>query len=287
MANVLITGTSTGIGRETALHLARNGYTVFASMRTPDRNPELADTAAAENLPVTVLQQDVTDGDSNQAAVDRVVDNVGQIDVLINNAGLGAAAVTEEMAMSELRQLFETNFFGAVDLTKRVIPQMRERRGGAIVNVTSVAGRMSVSPQIAYSSSKVALDVVTEMWAQELERFGVRVAAIEPGIIVTPILEKFRSAGSGNEVCAALRAHDALLRGRHPCGHQAPRSWPGRSRTPSKLIVRSFDIVGVDAVGIMQMRNSMSDEEWVAFFTEEMPLEKWKQKAAALSGLPL
>lgn len=286
MTTVLITGTSTGIGRETALFLARKGYDVFATMRSPDKS-DLADIAKAENLPVTVLQQDVTDESSNQVAVDAVVDAKGAIDVLINNAGIGGANVTEEMSMQHMRDVFDTNVFGAVDLTKRVIPSMRERRSGAIINVTSVAGRMSVSPQIAYSGSKVALDAITEMWSQELSPFGVRVAAIEPGIIITPILEKFElpdpnthyarnyermmvffeagiKVGTGPELVA-----DAIL---NAIETDAPR-------------LRY--LVGGDAEGIMRMRELLSDEEWVGLFAGDMTIEEFKSQASKLTGLSL
>ena len=286
MANVLITGTSTGIGHETALHLARSGYTVFATMRSPDKS-DLGSVAEAEGLPLTVLQQDVTDESSNQAAVDAVIDAAGQIDVLINNAGIGGAYVTEEMSMNHIRDVFETNVFGAVDLTKRIVPAMRERKSGTIINVTSVAGRMSVSPQVAYSSSKVALDAITEMWAQELQCFGVRVAAIEPGIIITPILEKFELPDPGTHYARNYERMMVFFE----AGIKAGTGPDLVASTIQNAIETDSPklryLVGADAEGIMKMRHAMTDEEWVELFAGDMTLEEYKQRASELTGLPL
>lgn len=287
MTNVLITGTSTGIGFESALHLARAGYRVFATMRSPDKNPLLGETAAGEGLDLTVLKQDVTDPDSNQAAVDAVVSAAGPVDVLINNAGIGEAKVTEEMSMDNLRALFDTNFFGAIDLTKRVIPAMRERGSGAVINVTSVAGRMSVSPQVAYSTSKVALDVFSEMLAQELTRFGVRVANIEPGIIVTPILEKFELPDPNSKYMQHYERMMLFFEAGIRAGTMPPVVAEAIQNAIETDDPKLRYLVGVDAAAIMKMRTTLTDEEWVQMFTEEMPLDEWRQRASELSGLPL
>ena len=286
MASVLITGTSTGIGRETALHLARAGYTVFATMRSPEKN-DLAEVAAGENLPLTVLKQDVTDGSSNQDTVDAVVEAAGQVDVLINNAGIGGAYVTEEMSMGHLRDVFDTNVFGAVDLAKRVIPQMRERRSGTIVNVTSVAGRMSVSPQIAYSSSKVALDAISEMWAQELSPYNVRIAAIEPGIIITPILEKFELPSPDTHYARNYERMMVFFEAGIKVGTGPDLVASTIQNAIETDSPRLRYLVGADAEGIMKMRHAMTDEEWVALFADDMTLDEYKRRASELTGLPL
>lgn len=286
MASVLITGTSTGIGHETALHLARAGYNVFATMRSPGKS-DLADVAGSEGLPLTVIQQDVTDESSNQAAVDQVMDAAGQIDVLINNAGIGGAYVTEEMSMNHLRDVFETNVFGAVDLAKRVIPGMRERGAGTIVNVTSVAGRMSVSPQVAYSSSKVALDAITEMWAQELSPFGVRVAAIEPGIIITPILEKFELPDPNTHYARNYERMMVFFEAGIKVGTGPDLVAQAIQHAIETDSPRLRYLVGADAEGIMKMRGSVTDEEWVELFAGDMTIDEYKEKASGLTGLPL
>jgi len=193
MLNALITGTSMGIGQATALHLARKGYRVFASMRNPETGAApLTDAAKIEGLPLDVIQLDVDDSDSISRAVQEVEQQAGQIDVLVNNAGIGIAGSVEEISEEALRAVFETNFFGAMRLTSAVLPGMRQRRNGAIVNVTSVSGRVAISPQFAYTASKFALEGASEILAQEMRRFNVRVAIIEPGVILTPIFAKNR-----------------------------------------------------------------------------------------------
>ena len=191
MLVTLITGTSTGIGQATALYLARHGYRVFASMRNPTQGASaLTEVAHAERLPLEVLQLDVDDPLSAGRAVQAVQHKAGQIDVLINNAGIGGGGAIEETPEERLRAVFETNFFGAMRLIRAVLPGMRQRRSGAIVNVSSVAGRLASSPQYPYAASKFALEAASEILAQEVRRFNIRVAIIEPGVILTPVFAK-------------------------------------------------------------------------------------------------
>jgi NAD(P)-dependent dehydrogenase (short-subunit alcohol dehydrogenase family) len=193
MLNALITGTSTGIGQATALHLARKGYRVFASMRNPETGAAtLTDAAKDEGLPLHVIQLDVDDPDSVSRAVQEVEQQAGQIDVLVNNAGIGGSGSVEEVSDEILKAIFETNFFGAMRVTRAVLPGMRQRRNGAIVNVTSAGGRVAFPPQFAYAASKFAMEAASEVLAQEMRRFNVRVAIIEPGVILTPIFAKNR-----------------------------------------------------------------------------------------------
>jgi len=179
----LVTGTSTGIGLATALDLARAGHTVFATMRNPARAPQLADQAAAEKLPVTVLPMDV----DSDASVAGCFAGLPPIDILVNNAGIERHGSVEELPLSDMRAIMETNYFGAIRCIQQVVKYMRERRAGCIINVTSVAGKISSSPLGAYAASKFALEAITESLAQELKAFGVRVALVEPGIIDTPM----------------------------------------------------------------------------------------------------
>jgi NAD(P)-dependent dehydrogenase (short-subunit alcohol dehydrogenase family) len=191
MLNALITGTSTGIGQATALYLARNGYRVFASMRNPETGAALlADAANEEGLPLHVIQLDVDDPDSVSRAVQEVEQRAGQIDVLVNNAGIAGAGSVEEGSEEVLRAIFETNFFGAMRVTRAVLPGIRQRKSGAIVNVTSVAGRLASPPQFAYAASKFAMEADSEILAQEMRRFNVRVAIIEPGMTLAPMVTK-------------------------------------------------------------------------------------------------
>jgi NAD(P)-dependent dehydrogenase (short-subunit alcohol dehydrogenase family) len=190
MAIALVTGTSSGIGLATAVMLARGGHTVVATMRNLDGAEELRQFVSAEKLPVTVAAINVDDDDSVSNAVGKVLAEHQRIDVLVNNAGVIGQGSVEELPMAVFRQVMETNFFGALRCIKAVIPGMRERRDGCIINVTSVSGRVALAPHASYAASKWAFEALSECLAQEMKAFNVRVAIIEPGVIATPILAK-------------------------------------------------------------------------------------------------
>jgi NAD(P)-dependent dehydrogenase (short-subunit alcohol dehydrogenase family) len=185
----LITGTSTGIGEAAALNFARAGYRVYATMRNLAKSGPLKEAVAAEDLPVTVVQLDVTDQASVDRAVGEVLEAEGKIDVLVNNAGLGAACPVETYPEDEHRALFETNYWGPVRLIQAVLPGMRERGAGAILNVSSIMGRTGGVNQAAYCATKFAIEGLSESLAVELAPLGIRVAIIEPGVIGTPIFD--------------------------------------------------------------------------------------------------
>ena len=190
MAIALVTGTSSGIGLATAVTLARGGHTVIATMRNPASAGELQKIVAAEKLPVTVAALNVDDDASVESAFGKVIAQHGRLDVLVNNAGIGGGGSVEECSTARFREVMETNFFGALRCIKAVVPGMRQRRHGCIVNVTSIAGRMALAPAAAYSASKFALEALSECLAQEMKAFNVRVAVVEPGVIATPIFSK-------------------------------------------------------------------------------------------------
>src|ERR1035438_5197068 len=146
MATVLITGTSKGIGLSTALTLARAGHTVYAAMRNPAGAPKLQEQASAENLPITISTMDVDSDASVESAIAAVYKAAGHIDVLVNNAGVERNGSIEDLPLADFRAVMETNYFGAVRCAKAVLPHLRQRRSGCIINVTSVAGRVSTSP---------------------------------------------------------------------------------------------------------------------------------------------
>jgi NAD(P)-dependent dehydrogenase (short-subunit alcohol dehydrogenase family) len=185
----LITGTSTGIGRAAALHLARQGYKVYASMRDSAKAGALREQAAAEKLALIIETLDVSDNQSMLACVDRITAAEGRIDVLINNAGLSSSSPIETYPEAEHRALFEANYWGPVKLTQAVLPGMRERRQGAIINVSSLLGRIAWANQAAYCASKFAIEAFSEALAQEVLPFGIRVAIIEPGVVASAIFD--------------------------------------------------------------------------------------------------
>jgi NAD(P)-dependent dehydrogenase (short-subunit alcohol dehydrogenase family) len=141
MKTALVTGASRGIGLETALALARHGYRVAATMRTPARAPELRSTAALEKLPIEVFAMDVDEDASVRSGVAQVVERLGPIEVLVCNAGIERTGAVEELPLSEFRAVMETNYFGAIRAIQAVLPSMRERGSGCIINVTSISGR--------------------------------------------------------------------------------------------------------------------------------------------------
>src|SRR5918993_413555 len=180
MAVILITGSSTGIGYATALTLARNGHTVYASMRDPGRSPQLKETAEQENLRLITLPIDVLDEGSITDAVTGILAKENHIDVLVNNAGVGAWGSVEELEMEYMKRDMDTNYFGTVRCIKAVLTGMRERRSGTIINVTSVAGKVYANFHGGYCASKAAVEALSESLAQELAPFNVKVAIVEP-----------------------------------------------------------------------------------------------------------
>ena len=262
----VVTGTSSGIGLATSLELARRGHRVFAGMRNLAKAGPLREAATSEGLPIEVVELDVTSQDSVERAF-AAARAQGPVDVLVNNAGVGGATPLEFVPEAEHRQIFETNYFGAIRCIQAVLPEMRERRAGAIVNITSMAGRIATPNQIPYSASKFALECAGEALAVELRRFGIRVMNVEPGVIMTSIFENasaatrydkhspykqimrrngkvfaagFRAAAQpqlvAETVLAAITAPDYKLR------------WP----------------VGSDALGFVAGRPKLSDEDFVA-----------------------
>ena len=213
MLSALITGTSTGIGLETALLFARRGFRVYAGARNPAASEGLQ-RAVADGLSLTPIALDVDRDESVRQAVAQV----GPVDVLVNNAGIASSAAVELMPMEEIRALFETNVFGAVRMMQAVLPSLRERRAGAIVNVTSIAGRITVPCNGYYAATKSAVAALSETLAMEVRPFGIRVANIQPGVILTPIWGKREQAvpevsDYGQGLARTLRLFSAQLEG--------------------------------------------------------------------------
>ncbi len=182
---ILITGGTDGLGKAAALLLAERGYSVFAAGRSAQKRQELDHLAAEKKLPLETVELDVCDDASVQRAVQNVLKKTGAIDVLLNNAGIGYMAVIEDLRLADLRQQFETNLFGVLRVTQAVLPHMRQRKRGRILMMSSVAGIVTPPTYGAYSSSKHALEGLTNALRLEMYPFGVEVILIEPGYIVT------------------------------------------------------------------------------------------------------
>jgi NAD(P)-dependent dehydrogenase (short-subunit alcohol dehydrogenase family) len=181
----LVTGSSSGIGLETSLLLARNGFQTFATMRNVDKGKEISAIAAREKLPVKIVQLDVTDDVSVKNAIEKILLEAGRIDVLINNAGYGLGGAFEDSSMNEIKSQYETNVFGLIRVTQAVLPAMRKQDSGTIVNISSGAGRAEYPGASVYVSSKFAIEGLSESIAFELKPFGIRVILVEPGVIRT------------------------------------------------------------------------------------------------------
>jgi NAD(P)-dependent dehydrogenase (short-subunit alcohol dehydrogenase family) len=184
---VLITGGTDGLGKAAARLLAERGYRVFAAGRSPQKRAQLDTLARDRKLPLETVEMDVSDEQSVEHAVRDVLAKAGTIDVLINNAGIGYVGTVEDLRMEDWRRQFETNFFGVVRVTQAVLPGMRERRRGRILMMSSVSGLLTPPAQGAYSSSKHALEGLSNALRLEMYAFGVAVVLIEPGYIVTGI----------------------------------------------------------------------------------------------------
>src|SRR5262249_49728144 len=182
---VLITGATDGLGKAAAILLAERGYRVYAAGRSAEKRAQIDQIAQSKKLALKSIELDVTSDDSARAAVQQILAEAGQIDVLINNAGLGYMAVIEELKMEDMRQQFETNVFGVLRVTQAVLPHMRQRRAGRILMISSVAGLVSPPTYGAYSSSKHALEGLSNSLRLELYPFNIQVVLIEPGYIVT------------------------------------------------------------------------------------------------------
>ena len=184
---VLITGATDGLGKAAALLLAERGYRVFAAGRSAEKRAQLDATAKQQKLPLETLELDVCDDGSVQAAVASVKEKAGAIDVLNNNAGLVYVGAVEDLRLEDWRRQFETNFFGVIRVTQAVLPQMRERRKGRILMMSSVSGFVTPPTQGAYSASKHAIEALSNALRHELYPFGIHTILIQPGYIVTNI----------------------------------------------------------------------------------------------------
>lgn len=188
----LITGCSSGIGYETSILLAKNGFKTYATMRNTDKGNKLKEIAEKENIDLKIIKLDVTDDHSIKNAINEIVQETSRIDVLVNNAGNNIAGAVEDLSIEEFKEQFETNFFGLIRVTKEVLPIMRKQRGGIIVNLSSIVGKIAIPLNSAYVSSKFAVEGFSESIRYELEDFGIKVILIEPGVIKSNFYENIK-----------------------------------------------------------------------------------------------
>jgi len=190
----VVTGTSSGIGFETALALAREGYYTYATMRDTTKSDKIKELVQKDNLKIDVLELDVDDENSAKMAIKQILDQKHRIDILVNNAGWALWGCVEDVSVDEFKTQFETNFFSIIRLIQEVGPTMRKQRSGTIVNISSVVGRIGFPASPAYISSKFALEGLSESLRFELAPFGVDVIIIEPGVIKTNFMKNMKMA---------------------------------------------------------------------------------------------
>jgi NAD(P)-dependent dehydrogenase (short-subunit alcohol dehydrogenase family) len=186
----VVTGSSSGIGLETALILARNGYTTYATMRSPHKDTSIKAAVQNENLPIRVVPLDVTDDISVKNAIDHIASEAGRIDILVNNAGYGLVGALEDLSIEEIKSQYETNLFGLIRVIHAVLPTMRKQRSGRIINISSGAGIFGYPGGSAYVSTKFAVEGLSESI----------VILIEPGFVKTNF---------GNAMVIAKKAQDS------------------------------------------------------------------------------
>jgi NAD(P)-dependent dehydrogenase (short-subunit alcohol dehydrogenase family) len=284
MSNIVVTGASRGIGLATALELARAGHQVVATMRNPTGSPELGEQAAEEKLPIRIETMDVDSDESVKQAFGRILAQ-RPVDVLVNNAGIERTGAIEETPLADFRTCMETNYFGAIRCIQAVVTPMRQRSSGAIINVASVAGKISLSPMAPYSASKSALEAMSEVLAQELRAFGVRVAIVEPGIIDTRMARNIEGMAVSN-VYPQIRRCAALFEATIAAGAGQPQLVGQKVRE----IVESGTWqlrhpVGPDAEPFLAWRGSMTDEKWVQWSAQSDP--DWLKAVKADFGMDL
>jgi NAD(P)-dependent dehydrogenase (short-subunit alcohol dehydrogenase family) len=282
MAKVLITGTSSGIGYQTAMVLARAGHSVCATMRNLERGAALRNAAEQEHLPISIIKMDVDSDESVAAATSSIRAANGPIDVLVNNAGIERTGSIEGTSLDDFKAAMETNYFGPLRAIRAWLPDMRQRQSGCIINITSVAGKIACSPLTPYSATKFALEALSEGLAQEVKPFNIRVAVVEPGIIDTPMARNIENVPT-----------DAAYPQVRRFGHMFEASLD--NPTPPAVVAEkireiiesgTFKLrhpVGPDAEAFLAWRASLNDEQWVEWGA--LPDDAWYERVANDFGL--
>lgn len=270
----VVTGSSSGIGYATVLHLARAGYFTFATTRNPANGIDLIKAAENEDLPVKVEQLDVTDPDSIEDFMSRISEAAGRIDILVNNAGYVLLGSLEDLSIKEIQDQFDTNLLGTIRVTQHVLPVMRARRGGTIVNISSGVGRFGLPGMSAYVSTKFAMEGLSESLAYELSPFGIKVVLIEPGVVKTKIFKNtvvgqgaLREDSPYSSMLGSLNASfESLLENASTSDQVAATILQAISSSEPKLRYP----VGQDVNSWLEKKSTMTDEQFQEFMRTSM-----------------
>jgi NAD(P)-dependent dehydrogenase (short-subunit alcohol dehydrogenase family) len=272
----VVTGSSSGIGFETSLLLAKNGFRTYATVRDLDKAKAIKEISDKHELPITVVGLDVTSDKSVSDAIDKIINEESKrIDVLVNNAGYGQGGALEDDSMDEIKALFETNLFGAIRVMKAVLPIMRKQQGGGIiVNISSMGGRIGFPFGTAYHGTKFALEGISESMRYETEPFGIKVILIEPGVIRTNFSSNYRI---GQKAADPSSPYLSILQAMQ----KAFQRYSGQETTPpeevAKVILKAVTsdnpeiryVVGNDAIQLMEAKKRMSDLEFEGLIKQQ------------------
>lgn len=270
---VLVTGCSSGIGYATCLVFARNNFATYGSVRDLSKAERIQEITNKEKLPLKIIRLDVNEDESIRIAIQKIIFDSGGIDILINNAGYGMFGPIEEISIKEIKEQFETNFFGTIRLIKAIVPIMRKQRNGTIVNISSMVGRFGVPLNAAYVSSKFALEGLSESISFELEEFGIKVILVEPGVIQTDFFHNLKVRGNDTK-----SPYYKLMDKRIAFLKAAMKNSVSSSDQVANTILHAVNsrdpdmryVIGNDATNSIHMRNSLSDREFMKWIKDSM-----------------
>lgn len=270
---VLVTGCSSGIGYATCFVFARNNFATYGSVRDLSKAERIQEITNREKLPLKIIRLDVNEDESIRIAIQKIISDSGRIDILINNAGYGMFGPIEEISIEEIKEQFETNFFGTIRLIKAIVPIMRKQRKGTIVNISSMVGRFGVPLNAAYVSSKFALEGLSESISFELQEFGIKVILVEPGVIQTDFFQNLKIRGNDTKspyyklMDIRIAFLKAAMKNSVSSSDQVANTilHAANSRDPDMRYV-----IGNDATNSIHMRNSLSDREFMKWIKDGM-----------------
>ena len=268
----LVTGSSSGIGLETVLALARDGYETYASMRNVEKSAELEYAAKKENLKIKIIELDVDKEESIVSSIKKISSESGRLDVLVNNAGYGQFGCTEDITLDDFRKQFDTNFFSIVRIIQEVSPIMRNQKSGTIVNISSVVGKIGLPGSPAYISTKFALEGFSECLRYELGQFGIKTTLIEPGVIKTNFFNSMKIPESKTDPKYKELTHHILAGLKMMAEMGTPPS------QVADVIVKAINsneilpryIVGTDAAMFMEAKQAKTDLEFEKYMSKEL-----------------
>ena len=270
----VVTGSSSGIGLETALTLARNGFLTYATMRNLAKSDNIKAVADKDHLPICIVQLDVIDDTSVNNAVQSIIKETGRIEILVNNAGYALSGAFEDLSLEEIKNQYDTNFYGIIRTSQAALPIMRKQGSGRIINISSGLGLFGFPGMSAYSSTKFAMEGLSESMAYELDQFGIKVILIEPGVIRTNI---------GNSIVIAKKAHDSsstYSQMMQKMGNNFKKFTENASSADvvANIVLKAATsenphlryLAGKDMEMWMQSKNSMSDDEFYNYMKKNL-----------------